>query len=468
MAGLGKTTLVSKVFRDSTVRRNFECFACVSVSQNLRITDLLESMIKQLEIDINMATTRAEDLRLSIIAEERLTELINRNMLQVAKVNPFGRVKACWMHDRMREVAISFSCEEFSITCDRVTGQLYKFRCISIYDYGEITQSADGGYQLISPSFSYRFQQQEHRKMASGFRSLRVLGLKGAQIERLPVELVELSNLRYLSLSETGISELPKSFKKLRNLSTSDLRETKLESLPNGIGELKNLRHVFRYKRIDSEYGSFHSWRSSKFPAQLCDITNLQSLGIIEADQGEEIAGQIGKLTQLRRLELMEINRVRPLEDTLSFSSAASKASKVGTGGAFGKGASMAWLSYQPYQPGVVLVPVDGRRRGTFAFHAPTAVQSSNALSSQGLRWARAGLRPVKPAEDKRGAMPSLQVLNLARCGEPKEIRRGIEHSATLQELCPEEMPTQLVDNLRGPTPCCQTCMDFQRRAVER
>ncbi|OVA20125.1 Disease resistance protein [Macleaya cordata] len=47
MGGLGKTTLVTKVYNDQIVKRIFDCWAWVSVSQTYRIEELLLSMIKE-------------------------------------------------------------------------------------------------------------------------------------------------------------------------------------------------------------------------------------------------------------------------------------------------------------------------------------------------------------------------------------------------------------------------------------
>ncbi|XP_023889919.1 disease resistance protein RPM1-like [Quercus suber] len=47
MGGLGKTTLVKKVYDHQTVRGHFDCHAWISVSQSYNIEDLLRSMIKQ-------------------------------------------------------------------------------------------------------------------------------------------------------------------------------------------------------------------------------------------------------------------------------------------------------------------------------------------------------------------------------------------------------------------------------------
>ena len=47
MAGLGKTTLVKKVYDHQTVQEHFDCHAWVSVSQSYNVEDMLRSMIKQ-------------------------------------------------------------------------------------------------------------------------------------------------------------------------------------------------------------------------------------------------------------------------------------------------------------------------------------------------------------------------------------------------------------------------------------
>ncbi|KAL4581443.1 hypothetical protein LXL04_017658 [Taraxacum kok-saghyz] len=48
MGGLGKTTLVTKVYNDQAIQRCFDCWAWVSVSQTKGVDELLRSMIKKL------------------------------------------------------------------------------------------------------------------------------------------------------------------------------------------------------------------------------------------------------------------------------------------------------------------------------------------------------------------------------------------------------------------------------------
>ncbi|KAL8209675.1 hypothetical protein R6Q57_006407 [Mikania cordata] len=48
MGGLGKTTLVTKVYNDQTIQWHFDCWAWVSVSQTNGVEELLRTMIKKL------------------------------------------------------------------------------------------------------------------------------------------------------------------------------------------------------------------------------------------------------------------------------------------------------------------------------------------------------------------------------------------------------------------------------------
>ncbi|KAL7218410.1 hypothetical protein ACSBR2_011639 [Camellia fascicularis] len=48
MGELGKTTLVTKVYNDQIIKRYFDCWAWISVSQTYRVKELLRSMVREL------------------------------------------------------------------------------------------------------------------------------------------------------------------------------------------------------------------------------------------------------------------------------------------------------------------------------------------------------------------------------------------------------------------------------------
>ncbi|XP_065616559.1 disease resistance protein RPM1-like [Quercus suber] len=47
MGGSGKTTLVANIYKNDTVKRHFDCYAWITVSQSYDVEDLLRSMIKE-------------------------------------------------------------------------------------------------------------------------------------------------------------------------------------------------------------------------------------------------------------------------------------------------------------------------------------------------------------------------------------------------------------------------------------
>jgi len=62
MGGLGKTTLVTRVYNDQRIKRHFDCWAWISVSQTYGIEELLRSMVreffgtKQVELPSNLGS----------------------------------------------------------------------------------------------------------------------------------------------------------------------------------------------------------------------------------------------------------------------------------------------------------------------------------------------------------------------------------------------------------------------------
>ncbi|PQM36141.1 hypothetical protein Pyn_04547 [Prunus yedoensis var. nudiflora] len=91
MGGSGKTTLVARTFKDEIVKRHFECYAWITVSQSYVIEDLLRRLIKEfhkakkeevpadmnamsynelLEILVNYLETKREDIASSSFGVE--------------------------------------------------------------------------------------------------------------------------------------------------------------------------------------------------------------------------------------------------------------------------------------------------------------------------------------------------------------------------------------------------------------
>ncbi|KAL7217991.1 hypothetical protein ACSBR2_011256 [Camellia fascicularis] len=92
MGGLGKTTLVKKVFDDAVVKKHFQNHAWITVSESFNIKELLKGMIQQL----------FEEVRLSV---PQGVEYMNTNSLK-------GIIKAFLQQKRNADLA-SFSSKEY-------------------------------------------------------------------------------------------------------------------------------------------------------------------------------------------------------------------------------------------------------------------------------------------------------------------------------------------------------------------
>lgn len=245
------------------------------------------------------------------IAEEYLTELILRSMIQVTETNDAGRVKLCRVHDVMRELAVT-TCEKenFSTTFDGFQSKLEeKTHRLSIYSTGENIRLSSTISRHLRSFFVFPTDLCSSfslKAVSSKFKLLRVLNLEGVPIETIPTTLVELFNLRHLNLRHTKIKELPKSLERLNNLQTLDVWKTNVERLPSGISKLFKLRHLFICSNHDQKSENTHSGMQA--PAGIWNIQSLQTLASIEAE--EELLQRIGNLTDLKRLEITKLRAV--------------------------------------------------------------------------------------------------------------------------------------------------------------
>ncbi|CAN1267720.1 Disease resistance protein RPM1 [Linum perenne] len=232
-------------------------------------------------------------------AEEYLTELVLRSMIQVTGTNDAGRTKVCRVHDVMRELAVTTSAKEnFCTAYDhyRNQGGITRIHRLSVYTTSENTRFSTStlhhlrSFFVFSSSFSLD-------PVVPKFRLLRVLSLEGVPVETVPSTIVELFNLRYLNLRHTNIRKLPQSMERISNLQTLDVKATHIEKLPNGVSKLTNLRHLLMNRRNGSGLPA---------PSGSWNIKGLQTLSTVEAD--EELIQHLSSLTELKRLEITNLS----------------------------------------------------------------------------------------------------------------------------------------------------------------
>jgi disease resistance protein RPM1 len=233
------------------------------------------------------------------VAEEYLTELVNRSLLQVVKRNHTGRLKCCQMHDVIRLVALRKAekecfgkvydgSEEFSVG---------PTRRISIQSRNLDQISASNASHIRSLHVFERYINIDLlRPILTSSNLLSTLDLRGACIKMLPTEVFNLFNLLYLGLRYTAIESLPEAIGRLQNLEVLDAANAQLLYLPNNIVKLQKLRYLYACNVMHG--GDIYPTSGVKVPSGIRHLTSLQALQCVEACS--EILREVGDLTELR------------------------------------------------------------------------------------------------------------------------------------------------------------------------
>ncbi|KAJ9697195.1 hypothetical protein PVL29_009117 [Vitis rotundifolia] len=245
------------------------------------------------------------------VAEEFLTELIHRSLVQVSEVYANGKIKYCHVHDLMREIVLT-KAEELSFCCV-MTGEASSFdgryRRLSLHYSSNNVVNITGKKSHIRSIFLYNSQTFFLGTLASRFNLLKVLDIDDSGLDSVPENLGNLLHLRYLSLRNTKVRMLPRSIGKLQNLQTLDLRYTLVEDLPVEINRLKKLRNILVHNYdLDGDLGLF-SVKGVHLKEGIGCLEELQKLSCVEANHGVGLIKELGKLRQLRKLDITKLTR---------------------------------------------------------------------------------------------------------------------------------------------------------------
>ncbi|RVW19130.1 Disease resistance protein RPM1 [Vitis vinifera] len=196
------------------------------------------------------------------VAEEFLTELIQRSLVLVSEVFADGKIRSCHVHDLMREIILT-KAEELSFCCV-MTGEESsfdgRFRRLSLHYSSNNVVNITGKKSHIRSIFLYNSQTFFLGILASKFNLLEVLHLDDSGLDSIPENLGNLLHLRYLSLRNTEVRMLPRSIG---------------VHVKEGIGCLEE----------------------------------LQKLSCVEANHGVGVIKELGKLGQLRKLSVSKLTR---------------------------------------------------------------------------------------------------------------------------------------------------------------
>ena len=225
-------------------------------------------------------------------AERCLMELIDRELVQVTKKKPNGKVRTCRLPGALRGL----------LSKDNIASDRHSFN--HIYGDNTDTSALQVSYKQ-SLSFLF-FDKREgsqpgeeignilHRCISCGcLLFLRVLDLERVFRPQLPKVLSKLDLLRYLGLRWTYLESLPSSISNLLKLQTLDVKHTYISTLPCSIWKMQRLRHLY----LSESYRSRFEPRPSA-----ASLTDLQTLWGAFVDEKSPVKGGLDTLVNLRKL----------------------------------------------------------------------------------------------------------------------------------------------------------------------
>ncbi|CAL5010217.1 unnamed protein product [Urochloa decumbens] len=234
------------------------------------------------------------------LGERCFNELINRNLIQARKVNVYGQVTACQIHDTILDFVILKSEEENFVTLFGDDYQMpsprsNKVRRLSLHVSGEEKVSMPTELDLSHVRSVTVFNYSVELPSWTKFHFLRVLDLQGCrQVESNHLAAIgDLFQLKYLNLRETGVDEIPEQIRKLQYLETLELKKSKVTTLPASIVELQRLV----YLGVDEEV---------KLPNGVGSMTALEDLDCVDIfKQSIEFMRELEQLKNIRRVSLL-------------------------------------------------------------------------------------------------------------------------------------------------------------------
>ncbi|TKY67898.1 Growth-regulating factor 5 [Spatholobus suberectus] len=270
------------------------------------------------------------------VAEDYLYELIDRSLVQVARVKTSGGVKTCRIHDLLRDLCVLESKEDkiFEVCTDNNILIPTKPRRLSIHcNTGHYISSSNNDHSY------YYFTHNEWNWLFKSFKLVRVLefGMQHCR-GKIPSNLGNFIHLRYLRISShrpgyVTFRIIPTSILTLRNLQTIEvghLRTILPISFPAGMWKLKHLRHLNAHVMLRGHYSGSDEvmWNLQTIKAIVFDrqtsslikkgsFPNLKKLGLdISSGCKDELSKLLQSLQQLSHLN--ELRLVLPKKSVSS------------------------------------------------------------------------------------------------------------------------------------------------------
>jgi len=250
------------------------------------------------------------------VAEEYMTKLINRSLVQVSKYGFDGKVKSCQVHDLMCEVIIrkvkdSRFCHLMHEGHEQtINGTIRRFS-VAANANNVLTSTGNSGIRAVFVFDRGELDEHFMDGLISKFKLLKVLDFEKSQLNYVPDDLGSLFYLTYLNLSHTNVKVIPRSIGKLLNLETLDLRQTQVHELPKEMKKLTKLRLLpVYYRKYKGRYTILNFTVGVQMQKGIGCLISLQKLYFLEADHGGiYLIQELKKLKQLRKLGIRRVRR---------------------------------------------------------------------------------------------------------------------------------------------------------------
>ncbi|CAL5026116.1 unnamed protein product [Urochloa decumbens] len=363
------------------------------------------------------------------VADDYLNQLAQRSLLQVVVRNEFGRAKRFQIHDLIRELILSRSAKEGHFVFSKCTVTFESnsnFRHLII---DRCTRSDLPAPKMVSLRSLHGFKTGLDASLLSRFRLLTVLNLWYIPIAKLPSSVTNLLNLCYLGIRSTLIKELPDELGRLHKLQTLDTKWSMVQRLPGSITKLKALRHLILFRRDSADFKFMYPGKAVVLPNGMKNLTCLQTLKYIEAD--EKTVGSLGSLKQMRSLELFGVHEGNVIHLPSSIS-------KMNHLLCLGIGDSIGLLSSLPRLVDLSLVDAYEEKSLTFAAGDFPVLRK---LRLEDLAY-------LAQLEFQKGSLRGLEELMLSQCFELIKIPQGIENLMHLKNLELSDMPLKLTEKV--------------------
>ncbi|KAJ6962832.1 NBS-LRR type disease resistance protein [Populus alba x Populus x berolinensis] len=241
-----------------------------------------------------------EGMTLEEVAEDFLNELIKRSLVQVVEATSYGQVKTCRIHDLLREILITKAKEQDFVAIAKEQNMSWseKVRRVSIHNAMPSVRQIHVASRLRSLLVFWGIDSfprpPKFISLSSRSRLLTVLDMEGTPLKEFPNEVVSLIFLKYLSLRNTMVNSV----------------HAQVTELPVDILKLQKLRHllVYRYETHESD-DQIRNKHGFKAPAQIGNLLSVQKLCFLEADQGQKLMSELGRLIHLRRLGIIKFRK---------------------------------------------------------------------------------------------------------------------------------------------------------------